>query len=259
MSDIDEKPTGKAGKRKKHADQRNRKSDQKQPPKADQQRSAKAPIDSVLTASTATVPIPAKAAKTQPSTPPSPIIAAVEPAPITLQANKLHTDTAAILAAEIIAVATPDTSPPSAVLMAAPAIAPVAAAEVHKPAAAPPKSVDMAPITKPRIREQTVASPPPQTSADVALVPAADASVSLQTIANAYSEYTRKSLEQTKCFFDKLTGVRSLEQAVEIQTEFAKQACETFVAEAQKIHELHRELARQRFERLEGLMTMGTA
>ena len=86
----------------------------------------------------------------------------------------------------------------------------------------------------------------------------AHAPVSLQTIANAYGDYTRKSLEQTQCFIDKLTGVRTLDQVVEVQTEFAKQACETFVAEAQKIHDLHRELARQRFERLEGLMSMGT-
>ncbi|HEY4985998.1 MAG TPA: phasin family protein, partial [Bradyrhizobium sp.] len=52
-------------------------------------------------------------------------------------------------------------------------------------------------------------------------------------------------------------GVRSLDQAVEIQTEFAKQACETFVAEAQKISEMHRELARQRLERLESLVVVG--
>ena len=77
-----------------------------------------------------------------------------------------------------------------------------------------------------------------------------DAPVSLQTIANAYGDYTRKSFEQTRSFFDKLTGVRSLDKVVEIQTEFAKQACETFVAEAQKIRDLHRELARQRLERL---------
>jgi Phasin protein len=256
MSDIDEKKSsGKAGKRKKHADQRNRKSDQKQPPKAEMQRSATAPIAPVVTASTGTAPSLSKAAKIQPGPQPGPIIAAVESVPVALQSNELHTDTA-ILAAETIAVAAQDARGPSAVATA-PTIAPVAAPDVSESPAAPAPSIDTAPVARPKVWEQAVASPPLQTSAEAAPVLAADASVSLQTIANAYGEYTRKSLEQTKCFFDKLTAVRSLEQAVEIQTEFAKQACETFVAEAQRIHDLHRELARQRFERLEGLMTMG--
>jgi hypothetical protein len=271
MSDIDEKkPTGKAGKKKKHADQRNRKSDQRPQPKTAQQRSDAAQLDSVLTAAIETAPIPAKAAKTQSSPQPSPIVAAVEPVPIALEANnleannleanKVQADTASPAAAAT-AVAAQDTSEPSTVPMMASVAAPVAAQEARAPLAAPTMSLEpatsVAPVARPKIAEQTVAPTATQMSAEAAPVPAADASVSLQTIANAYGEYTRKSLEQTKYFFDKLTGVRSLEQAVEIQTEFAKQACETFVAEAQKIHDLHRELARQRFERLEGLMTMG--
>ena len=55
--------------------------------------------------------------------------------------------------------------------------------------------------------------------------------IDFQVIAMAYGNYTRKSLEQTKSFFDKLAGVRSLDKAIEIQTEFVKQACETFVTE----------------------------
>jgi hypothetical protein len=74
------------------------------------------------------------------------------------------------------------------------------------------------------------------------------ASIDMQTIALAYGEYTRKSFEQTKSFVEKLAGVRSLDQAIEIQTEFAKQAYETFVMDAQKIRELYSGLARQTFE-----------
>src|SRR5437667_1883739 len=40
-----------------------------------------------------------------------------------------------------------------------------------------------------------------------------------QTIANAYRDYTRRSLEQTVSFVEKLTTVRSLDKTVEIQTE----------------------------------------
>ena len=77
-------------------------------------------------------------------------------------------------------------------------------------------------------------------------------SIDFQVIAMAYGNYTRKSLEQTKSFFDKLAGVRSLDKAIEIQTEFVKQACETFVTESQAIRELYSGLAKQNFQRFEG-------
>jgi hypothetical protein len=79
--------------------------------------------------------------------------------------------------------------------------------------------------------------------------------VSVQTIANAYGCYAAKSLEQTGSFFEQLAGVRSLNRAFELQTEFAKQAYETFVTESQKIRQLHSELAKQRLSSLEGLVT----
>jgi hypothetical protein len=78
------------------------------------------------------------------------------------------------------------------------------------------------------------------------VVPVASAEtvpVSYRTIANAYRNYTTQSLDQTRSFFEKLGGVRSLDKAFELQTEFAKQAYESFVAESQKIRELHSELA----------------
>lgn len=85
------------------------------------------------------------------------------------------------------------------------------------------------------------------------------APVSFQTIANAYGDYTRKSLEQTRSFVEKLTDVRSLDKAMEVQTEFAKQAYRTFVAESQKIRELHSELAKQTFKPLQGFAAKTTA
>jgi phasin family protein len=75
--------------------------------------------------------------------------------------------------------------------------------------------------------------------------------VNFQTIANAYSDYTRKSLEQTRSYVEKLAGVRSLDKAMEAQAEFARQSYETFVAGSRRICELHRELARQAFRPLQ--------
>jgi hypothetical protein len=88
---------------------------------------------------------------------------------------------------------------------------------------------------------------------DAAVAPADDLAIDFQTIATAYGDYTRKSLEETRAFVEKLSGVRSLDKAIEIQTEFAKQAYETFVMESQKIRKLYRGLAKQSFKPLEDL------
>ena len=75
----------------------------------------------------------------------------------------------------------------------------------------------------------------------------------LQAIASAYGEYTKKSFEDTKSFVEKLSGVKSLDKAFEVQTEYAKSAYETFVAESQKIAGMYSDLAKQSFKPLEGL------
>jgi hypothetical protein len=83
-------------------------------------------------------------------------------------------------------------------------------------------------------------------------------SIGFQTIATAYGAYTRKSFEQTGSFIERLSGVRSLDKAIEIQAEFAKQAYETFLAESQKICELYGELAKQIFRPWEGFVARAT-
>lgn len=69
----------------------------------------------------------------------------------------------------------------------------------------------------------------------------------IQAIANAYRDYTRKSLEDAQAFAENLSAARSLDKAVEAQTEFARQACQTFADNSRRIRELHRELFWQAF------------
>jgi hypothetical protein len=69
--------------------------------------------------------------------------------------------------------------------------------------------------------------------------------VGLQTIASAYRDYTKKSFADAQCFVEKLSGARSLDKALEVQTEFAKQAYETFMAESWRIRALYGELVRR--------------
>ena len=73
-------------------------------------------------------------------------------------------------------------------------------------------------------------------------------------IASAYGDYTKKSFDDAKSFVEKLSGVKSLDKAIEVQTEYAKSAYETFVSESQKIAGLYTDLAKQTFRPLEGIV-----
>ena len=137
----------------------------------------------------------------------------------------------------------------------------VAAEQVSAPVSAPISEQISASVSE----QSNVAVAATETSASdtslpapspLALVPPSEpAPINFQTIAEAYRDYSRKSFEQTSCFFEKLAGARSLAGAFEIQAEFARQSYETFVAQSRRIRELHGELARQRLQRFERLMT----
>jgi len=95
---------------------------------------------------------------------------------------------------------------------------------------------------------QNLPQPQPQPQESRERVDAGDASANsfpggFHAIATAYSDYTRKSFEDTRSFVEKLSGVKSVDKAIEIQTEFAKSAFETFMAESHKIGALYRDLA----------------
>ena len=77
-------------------------------------------------------------------------------------------------------------------------------------------------------------------------------------IATAYSDYTKKSFEDTRTYVEKLSGARSVDKAIEIQTEFAKSAFETFMAESQKIGALYRDLATQSYRPIGGFLAKVT-
>ena len=74
-------------------------------------------------------------------------------------------------------------------------------------------------------------------------------------IASAYGDYAKKSFEEGKVFVEKLSGVKSLDKALEVQTEFAKSGYETFATESQKIAGLYGDLAKQFFKPLETIVS----
>ena len=65
----------------------------------------------------------------------------------------------------------------------------------------------------------------------------------LQDIAAESTDYSKKAFAAGTAMFEKLLGARSVESAVQIQSEFAKQAYESFVAQATKVSELYTRVA----------------
>jgi hypothetical protein len=80
----------------------------------------------------------------------------------------------------------------------------------------------------------------------------------VQAIALAYGDYAKKSFEDGKALAEKLSSVKSLDKAIEVQTDYVKTAYDGFVAESQKLAGLYADLAKQTFKPLEGLVAKFT-
>ena len=73
----------------------------------------------------------------------------------------------------------------------------------------------------------------------------------MQEIATHTSDYSKKSFEQTQGFVEKLLGVKTLDKAMEVQTEFAKQAYEGLLAQSTKVGELYAGLFKETLKPVE--------
>jgi hypothetical protein len=69
------------------------------------------------------------------------------------------------------------------------------------------------------------------------------ASTGTKVIVAETADYAKTSFEQSAATFQKLLGVKSLDQAIEIQTNYVKSAYEGFVAQSTKTGELYKKLA----------------
>jgi len=81
----------------------------------------------------------------------------------------------------------------------------------------------------------------------------------MQAIAAESADYSKKSFEEGSAALEKLLGAKSLEKAIEIQTEYAKTAYEGFVAQATKMGELYADLAKETYRPFEGFVGKATA
>ena len=88
---------------------------------------------------------------------------------------------------------------------------------------------------------------------DIALKSFGALSKGTQAIAVEVADYSKKSFEDSTAAMEKLFGVKSLDKAIELQTEYAKTAYEGFVAKATKIGEMYAELAKETYKPFESL------
>jgi phasin family protein len=75
-----------------------------------------------------------------------------------------------------------------------------------------------------------------------------------QAIASEFADYSKKSFEESTAALEKLMGAKSLEKAMEVQSEYLKSSYEGFVAEATKLGELYVDFAKEAYKPFEGVM-----
>jgi len=135
------------------------------------------------------------------------------------------------------------------------AAAPAAKAPAAEPAERTEAAPEPSPVTpvEPVAAEPVMATPAAAEPVSARPTPVEPAPVNMQTIANAYRDYTRKSFEAFGSYVEQLSGARSFDKAMSVQREFMKRSYETSVAETQKICDLHARLARQNLDPFRGL------
>ena len=79
-----------------------------------------------------------------------------------------------------------------------------------------------------------------------------------QAIATEVADYSKKSFEDGSKVMEKLLGAKSIDKAIEIQTDYAKSAYEGFVAQATKIGELYADLAKETYKPFEAYVAKAT-
>jgi phasin family protein len=81
----------------------------------------------------------------------------------------------------------------------------------------------------------------------------------MQAIAVEVADYSKKSYEDGSAALEKLMGVKSLDKAFEVQTEYMKSAYEGMVSEMSKLGEMYVDLAKDAYKPIEGIIAKATS
>jgi hypothetical protein len=90
-----------------------------------------------------------------------------------------------------------------------------------------------------------------QKNVDTAMKMVGEWSKGWQAIAAEMTDYTKRSFEESTATVEKLLAARSIEQAVEIQTGYAKRAYDGYMHQVSKLGGLYAELAKEAYKPVE--------
>jgi hypothetical protein len=76
----------------------------------------------------------------------------------------------------------------------------------------------------------------------------------VQAITTEMTDYTKRSFENNTKALEKLFGAKSLDKAIEVQSEYVKASYEDYLAQTAKLGKLCAELVKETFKRYEGLI-----
>ena len=80
----------------------------------------------------------------------------------------------------------------------------------------------------------------------------------VQSIAVEFADYSKRSFDESSAAAEKLLGAKSVDKAIELQTEYAKSAYEGFVAQATKVGEIYADLAKEVYKPFESYFSKAT-
>jgi hypothetical protein len=83
---------------------------------------------------------------------------------------------------------------------------------------------------------------------DAAVRSFAEVNKGFQGIAAEVTDYSKKAFEDSTRAFEQLIGAKSIEQAIEIQSQYAKKAYDTHMSEMSKLGEMYAAIARNAYK-----------
>lgn len=93
-----------------------------------------------------------------------------------------------------------------------------------------------------------------QSNIDASMKMMGDWSKGWQAIAAEMSDYTKRSFEEGTAAFEKLMTAKSMEQAIEIQTTYAKRAYEEWMQQMNKLGGMYTNFAKEAYKPAEKFM-----
>ena len=90
-----------------------------------------------------------------------------------------------------------------------------------------------------------------QENFDTAVKSFGEVNKGVQAIASEVTDYTKKAIDDGTAAFEQLAGVKSVEQAIEVQTAYATKAYENYVSQVSKLGEMFADLTKDAYKPVE--------